>query len=139
MPIFLEYWNGTGWTLNTLDTSCTSLATTPSAYAGNTAAAACYGIGCTAVGAGAVGSIYETRVKNVGANLPTPTYSSATFSFGQRNVLLAAPKASGTLGISIEAPTWLKLGPVDPTGVNPSGTIRFGTYNSRFIFLRENY
>jgi hypothetical protein len=52
---------------------------------------------------------------------------------------LAAPKASGTLGLSLEVPSWLKLGPVDPTGANPSAQIRFGTYNSRFIFLRENY
>jgi MSHA biogenesis protein MshQ len=139
MPVFLEYWSGSGWSLNALDTACTSLVASPSAFGGNTAASSCYGTGCTSVSAGSVGSLYETRVKGVAANLPTPSYSSPTFSFGQRNVLLAAPKASGTIGISIEAPTWLKIGPVDPTGVNPSATLRFGTYNSRFIFLRENY
>ena len=139
MPVFLEYWSGTGWSPNALDTSCTSLVATPTAFGGNTAAASCYGTGCTAVSTGSVGSLYETRVKGVGANLPTPSYSAATFSFGQRNVMLAAPKASGTIGLSIEVPTWLKTGPVDPTGVNPSASVRFGTYNSRFIFLRENY
>jgi hypothetical protein len=54
-------------------------------------------------------------------------------------VVLSAPKASGTVSMSVEAPAWLKLGPNDPTGINPSASIRFGTYNSRFIFLRENY
>jgi MSHA biogenesis protein MshQ len=139
MPVFLEYWNGSGWGLNTLDTSCTSLAAAPSPFAGNTAASACYGNACTGIATGGAGSFYETRVKNVGANVPAPSYSAATFSFGQRNVLLAAPKASGTIGISVEAPTWLKIGPIDPTGANPSASVRFGIYNSRFIFLRENY
>ena len=140
VPVFVEYWNGTGWTPNTLDATCTRLATTPTAFGGNTAAASCFGTGCTAVSSGSVGSIYTTRVKTVGANAVAPlSYSSPQFSFGQRNVMLSAPKASGTVGMSVEAPSWLKLGPNDPTGVNPSATIRFGTYNSRFIFLRENY
>lgn len=139
LPVFLEYWNGTGWATNTLDTSCTSLAASPTPFGSNAAAAACYGTGCATVTAGSVGSLYETRIKGVGANLPTPSYGASTFAFGQRNVLLAAPKASGSIGLSIEAPTWLKIGPIDPTGVNPSATLRFGTYNSRFIFLRENY
>jgi hypothetical protein len=139
MPVFLEYWSGSGWSPNALDISCTSLVASPTAYGSNTAAASCYGTGCTGVSTGSVGSLYETRVKGVAANLPTPSYSSSTFSFGQRNVLLAAPKASGTIGLSIEVPTWLKIGPIDIAGSNPSATIRFGTYNSRFIFLRENY
>jgi MSHA biogenesis protein MshQ len=140
VPVFVEYWNGTGWTPNTLDATCTRLATTPTAYGGNTAAASCFGTGCTAVSSGSVGSIYTSRVQAVGANAVAPlSYSSPQFSFGQRNVTLSAPKASGTLGLSVEVPAWLKLGPNDPTGVNPSATIRFGTYNSRFIFLRENY
>ena len=54
-------------------------------------------------------------------------------------MILAAPKASGTLGVSILAPTWLKIGPTNPTGANPSATVRYSSYNSRFIFLRENY
>jgi hypothetical protein len=78
-------------------------------------------------------------VKTVGANTVAPSYASPQFSFGQRNVVLSAPKASGTINMSVEAPSWLKLGPNDPTGINPSASIRFGTYNSRFIFLRENY
>ena len=49
------------------------------------------------------------------------------------------PKQSGMIGISIEAPTWLEIGPNDPTGADPIATVRFGSYNSRFIFLRENY
>jgi hypothetical protein len=102
--------------------------------------AACFGTGCTAVSSGSVGSIYALRVKTVGANAVGPvTYSSPQFSFGQRNVVLTAPKVTGTITMSVEAPSWLKLGPNDPTGVNPFGTIRFGSYNSRFIFLRENY
>jgi hypothetical protein len=92
------------------------------------------------VSTGSVGSIYTSRVKTVGANTVGPlSYSSPQFSFGQRNVVLSAPKASGTISMSVEAPAWLKLGPNDPTGINPSASIRFGTYNSRFIFLRENY
>ena len=140
VPVFVEYWNGTGWAANSLDATCTRLATTPTAFGGNTAAASCFGTGCTSVSSGGVGSIYTTRVQTVGANAVAPlSYSSPQFSYGQRNVVLTAPKASGTLGLSVEAPSWLKLGPNDPTGVNPSATIRFGTYNSRFIFLRENY
>jgi MSHA biogenesis protein MshQ len=140
VPVFVEYWSGTGWTPNALDATCTRLVTTPTAYAGNTAVASCFGTGCTAVSTGTVGSIYTSRVKTVGANAVGPlSYSSPQFSFGQRNVVLSAPKASGTVSMSVEAPSWLKLGPNDPTGINPSATIRFGTYNSRFIFLRENY
>jgi hypothetical protein len=54
-------------------------------------------------------------------------------------VVLSAPKASGTLSLSLEVPSWLKVGPIDPTSTNPSAEIRFGTYNSRFIFRREDY
>jgi hypothetical protein len=139
IPFRLEYWNGTGWAPNTLDTACTSLATTPTAFGGNSASAACFGTGCTSPSAGAVGSIYTTPVRGVPANATAPSYASPNFSFGVRNVVLSAPKASGSLGLSLEVPSWLKLGPVNPTGVNPSATVRFGTYNSRFIFLRENY
>ena len=140
VPVFLEYWMGSGWALNTLDASCTRLATTPTAFAGNVAASSCFGNGCTAVSSGSAGSIYTTRVQTVASNAVAPlSYSSPQFSFGQRNVMLTAPKASGTIGMSVEAPSWLKLGPNDTAGTNPSATIRFGTYNSRFIFLRENY
>jgi MSHA biogenesis protein MshQ len=146
VPVFLEYWNGTGWALNALDATCTRLAAGSNAFAGNGAAAACFGntVGpvaptCSSTTTGSVGSIYTTRVKTVGANTVAPSYASPQFSFGQRNVVLSAPKASGTINMSVEAPSWLKLGPNDPTGINPSASIRFGTYNSRFIFLRENY
>ena len=54
-------------------------------------------------------------------------------------MVLAAPKASGTLGVSVQAPAWLKIGPTNTTGANPSATVRYSSYNSRFIFLRENY
>jgi hypothetical protein len=142
MPALLEYWSGAanGWRPNTLDVTCTRLANPPpAAFGGNTATAACYGAGCTSTTTGPVGSIYTAQKKTVPANSGAPSYSAATFSYGQRNVMLAAPKANGTLGISIEAPTWLKIGPVDPAGANPSAIVRYGTYNSRFIFLRENY
>ena len=140
VPVWLEYWNGSGWTPNTLDTSCTSLAPAPpTAYGGNGAANACFGSGCTGTSSGSAGSVYTSRVKGVSANAVTPSYSAPQFAYGERNVLLSAPKASGTLGLSLEAPAWLKLGPNDPGGTNPAATVRFGTYNSRFIFLRENY
>jgi hypothetical protein len=139
VPVRLDYWNGTGWAPNLLDTACTSLAATPTPFAGNTATAACFGSGCSSTTAGAVGSLYTTQVKGVAANAVTPSYSAPTFSSGVRSVVLTPPKQSGTLGLSMQAPAWLKLGPINPTGVNPSATLRFGTYNSRFIFLRENY
>jgi MSHA biogenesis protein MshQ len=140
VPVLLEYWNGTAWTPNVLDTACTGLATTPTPFGGNAAPAACYGGGCSSVSAGTVGSIYTARVQNVGANSVGPlTYGSPLFSYGQRNVMLTGPKASGSITMSVAAPAWLKIGPVAPSGANPSGTLRFGTYNSRFIFLRENY
>lgn len=143
VPVLLEYWGGGAWVPNLLDTSCTSLAPLPSvAFGGNTTANACYGgTGslCTSTTAGPVGSIYTTQLNNVPANTGTPVYSSPQFSFGQRNLVLAAPKKSGTLGVAVQAPTWLKIGPVNTAGTNPSGTVRYGSYNSRFIFLRENY
>jgi hypothetical protein len=83
--------------------------------------------------------ICATCSGNVQANAGVPTYSSAQFSFGQRNMILAAPKASGTLGVSILAPAWLKTGPTNLTGANPSASVHYSSYNSRFIFLRENY
>ena len=87
-----------------------------------------------------MGSIYTTRIQTVASTAVAPlSYTSPQFSFGQRSVMLTAPKATGTIGMSVEAPSWLKLGANDVSGANPSATIRFGTYNSRFIFLRENY
>ena len=140
VPVWIQYWNGSGWAPNALDTSCTSLAPAPpAAFGGNTAAAACFGSSCTGTAAGGVGSVFVSRIKNVQANTTTPSYSSSQFSFGQRNMVLAAPKATGTIGLSVQAPTWLTLGPNDPTGANPSATLNFGSFNSRFIFLRENY
>ncbi|MEO8631229.1 MAG: DUF6701 domain-containing protein [Betaproteobacteria bacterium] len=139
MPLYLEYWAGSGWASTSLDVSCTSLASPPTAYGGNTAAAACFGTTCSGTAVGTAGSIYTARVKGVSANAAAPSYSTGLFSYGQRSLLISPPKASGTLGLSIEAPAWLKLGPNDPTGINPSATVRFGSYNSRFIFLRENY
>jgi MSHA biogenesis protein MshQ len=138
VPVWLEYWAGSAWMPNPLDTSCTTLAAAPTPFGGNTASKACFGT-CTSTTAGGVGSIYNSQIKTVGANAVTPSYSSTQFSFGLRNVILSAPKASGMIGISIEAPTWLEIGPNDPTGADPVATVRFGTYNSRFIFLRENY
>jgi MSHA biogenesis protein MshQ len=140
VPVRLDYWSGTGWAPNTLDVTCTSLASRPPpAFGSNTAASACFGSGCTSTTAGAAGSLYTSRVKGVNANAVTPSYSASTFSNGVRSVVFSAPKQSGTLNFSVEAPLWLKIGPVNPTGTNPLGAIRFGTYNSRFIFLRENY
>jgi MSHA biogenesis protein MshQ len=140
VPVRLEYWTGTGWAPNALDATCTSLAAPPPpAFGSNTAGSACFGSGCTSATAGAAGSLYTTRVKGVNANAVTPSYSASTFSNGVRSVVLSAPKQSGSLNFSVEAPLWLKIGPVNPTGTNPFGVIRFGTYNSRFIFLRENY
>jgi hypothetical protein len=135
----LEYWNGGGWAPSALDSACTSLSASPTAFAGNAAAGACFGTGCSSVSNGAVGSLYTSRVKGVGANAVSPSYSSPQFSYGRRNVMLSAPKASGTLNFSVEVPLWLKLGPTNPSGINPSASVRFGSYNSRFIFLRENY
>jgi MSHA biogenesis protein MshQ len=138
VPVRLEYWNGSGWAPNTLDATCTSLVATPTPFGGNGAPAACFGT-CTSATAGGVGSLFTSRIRGVTANATTPSYANPRFSFGVRNVVLSAPKASGNLGLSLEVPSWLKLGPVNPTGANPAATIRFGTYNSRFIFLRENY
>ncbi|HTS53251.1 MAG TPA: DUF6701 domain-containing protein, partial [Burkholderiales bacterium] len=146
LPVAIEYWNGSGWAANTLDATCTKLAPGSNAYGGNGAGTACFGNTvlptaptCTSTTSGSVGSIYTSQVKGVAANAVSPSYASPAFSFGTRNVTVSAPKASGTLGMSMEVPSWLKLGPNDPTGINPSATLRFGTYNSRFIFLRENY
>ncbi len=146
VPVLLEYWSGSAWMANPLDASCTRLlGPPPTAYGGNGAAAACYGgasgsgAQCTSTTAGGVGSIYTTQLSNVPANSGVPAYSAATFAYGQRNVMLAAPKAAGTLGVSVQAPAWLKIGPTNATGANPSATVRYSSYNSRFIFLRENY
>jgi len=146
LPVWLEYWGGSAWMPNLLDTACTRLlGPPPTAFGGNTAAAACYGgapasgAQCTSAAAGGVGSIYTTQLSNVPANSGVPSYSAATFSFGQRNVVLAAPGAAGTMGVSVQAPPWLKTGPVNASGANPTATVRYSSYNSRFIFLRENY
>jgi MSHA biogenesis protein MshQ len=139
-PVRLEYWTGTGWAPNLLDATCTSLAPRPPpAFGGNGSTAACFGAACTAASAGGVGSLFTTSVKGVNANAVTPSYAASTFASGLRSVVLSAPKQSGTLNFAVEAPLWLKIGPVNPTGTNPLALLRFGTYNSRFIFLRENY
>src|SRR5262249_41006850 len=127
VPVFLEYWMGSGWALNTLDATCTRLATTPTAFAGNGAASSCFGNGCTAVSSGSAGSIYTTRVQTVASNAVAPlSYSSPQFSFGQRNVILTAPKAAGTIGMSVEVPSWLRLGPNHPSVITRPRTIPSG-------------
>ena len=110
---------------NLLDTACTRLlGPPPTAFGGNTATGACYGGAaasgnqCTSTTAGGVGSIYTAQLSNVPANSGVPTYGAAAFSYGQRNVILAAPKAAGTLGVSVQAPAWLKIGPTNATGAN---------------------
>jgi MSHA biogenesis protein MshQ len=139
-PVRLEYWTGTGWAPNLLDASCTSLAPRPPpAFGGNGTTAACFGAACTGPSSGGVGSLYTASVKGVNANAVTPGYAASTFASGVRSVVLSSPKQSGTLKFEVEAPLWLRIGPVNPTGTKPFGLMRFGTYNSRFIFLRENY
>jgi MSHA biogenesis protein MshQ len=140
VPVRVEYWTGAGWAPHAQDASCTALAPPPPpSFGGNTAAAACFGAPCTANNAGGVGSSFTTQVKGVAANALSPSYAASTFSSGVRSVVMSAPKQTGTLSFSVEAPLWLKIGPVNPTGTNPLGSLRFGSYNSRFIFLRENY
>jgi MSHA biogenesis protein MshQ len=138
VPVWLEYWTGSAWQANTLDATCTTLAASPTGFGGNTTNNGCFGGGCTSNTAGGVGSLYTTKIQ-LNATAVSLSYSSAQFSYGLRNVILSAPKASGSLKISIEAPTWLEIGPINTTASDPVATIRFGTYNSRFIFLRENY
>ena len=70
VPVLLEYWSGSAWMPNLLDATCTRLlGPPPTAYGGNTAAAACYGgapasgAQCTSTTAGGVGSIYTTQLR----------------------------------------------------------------------------
>ncbi len=134
MTMRSEFWNGTGWVLNNVDT-CTNATLAFAAVGtpnitGNTCvwdtgtAPGNSGVGCVA--APAAGRQYrETGV--------------AGFA-GDFNLWLRAPGAgnAGSIDVTATVPAWLQFnwrGAV----ANPTGRATFGVYRSPLIYRRENY
>lgn len=112
-----EYFNGTGWVLNT-DDSCTVLATTP------TSPQALNPSGSTALTCG-------------GATCTTATPVVA----GDLRLQLSAPGTAGFADIGLDVPAWLEFPWISAVPANPSGRATFGVYrgNQRLIYRRERY
>jgi hypothetical protein len=130
IPLTLQYFNGTGWATNTLDT-CTTLAANNVAYAFSGNITACNTAGTLSGSA-----------PNLTLNLSAPGLNST----GQANMTLnLGSTASGNTCTSVggagPAATaanhpWLQQG-----AINPTARATFGIYQGRkpFIYLRESY
>ena len=135
VPFRTEYWNGTGWVLNSAD-SCTgdtslgsnnavtvSLASVPAALTcildnGNPGLS---GAGCAAAAASA------KRYREGATPALTPPFS------GDFNLWLRAPGGGnpGSATVTAVVPTWL--------GVVPPARVLFGVYKFPLIYRREVY
>ncbi len=131
LPVTLQYFNGSGWTTNTLD-NCTTLAANnfSHAFSGNLAACETAGslsgsapnlsLHLTAPGAGNAGT--DDLILNLGN---TASSNTCTTVGGPGPAATAANKP------------WLLL----PDGANPAARATFGIYrgNNSFIYQRESY
>ncbi len=131
-----QYWNGTGYQVNT-DDSCSSVPTPATV------------IQATPLSPGL--TFYPLTATNQLGSGDTSVVSNPPFISGSSNLLLSAPGAGhyGYLDIVTAAPLWLQANwdGIDRSGVgdfyaeNPRARALFGVYkgNSRFIDYREIY
>jgi MSHA biogenesis protein MshQ len=121
MSLTAQYWNGTGFALNTFD-SCTSL-TVPTSASGMV-----FGTGNLAAG--------ETT-----ASIQGLSSGSGVLLTGDAALRLTAPGSgnNGYATITIATPSWLKYPWASATATDASARATFGIYKSPLIYRRENY
>ena len=131
VPVITEYFNGSNWSLNSLD-SCTNLALTSNILLSNPAS-----------GNNRPGD----TVMIIESSTSSATLLNTTFSSGQGNLSFSAPGEDNQGYIDIKGELtgfdWLQFD-WNSDGVfseNPSGRASFGLYNGsdRLIFRREVY
>jgi MSHA biogenesis protein MshQ len=121
MSLTAQYWDGSGYVLNALD-SCTSL-TVPTSVSGMV-----FGAGNLTAG--------ETT-----ASLRGVSSGSVVLLNGNGVLSLTKPGTgnSGFVDITVTAPTWLQYPWTSSTPSSPKGRATFGIYKSPLIYRRENY
>lgn len=130
MAFRTEFWNSTGWTLNSADV-CTG-DTTLAAGTLNAVSLTLSGMTCVwdalpAPGLSNTGCATTAPAGRKYLEGATPTIGFA----GDFNLWLKKSGTSGTVTVTPTVPTW--LGPV------PSARATFGIYKTPIIYMRENY
>ena len=145
VPFLAEYWNGSGWTVNALD-SCTGNAALP------LGAANAISVGLAtiapAVWATCVQDSGSPGLSGAGCILAAPASQSfregpvAGFA-GNFNLNLRAPGSGNTGAVTVtgNVPVWLQFPWTGLADMNPSARATFGINggNNIFIYQRENY
>jgi len=128
-----EYWNGSGWVLNKLD-SCTGNTTLDSKNAVSVALASAPAALATCVrdsgnpglsGAGCATATTSSAKRYIEGAAPTLGFA------GDFNLWLQAPKQFGATTITATVPSWL--------GSSATAKATFGRYKSPVIYRREVY
>jgi MSHA biogenesis protein MshQ len=121
MSLTAQYWNGTGFALNTSD-SCTSLPVPTSA------SGMVFGTGNLAAG--------ETT-----ASIQGFTSGSGVLLAGDAALRLTAPGSgnNGFVTLTIATPSWLRYPWTSSTLTDAAARATFGIYKSPLIYRRENY
>lgn len=134
LPMLLtaQYWNGTGWATNTLDSCTTGVSlnavivsgalTVSKVCAWDSGAPGLSGMGCSAAGVSSKKFASPASAGNFNLNLQKP---GAGFA--------------GTADITVTVPTWLQSVGNGSVVSSPKGRATFGVYKSPLIYLRENY
>jgi uncharacterized repeat protein (TIGR01451 family) len=103
-----QYFNGTYWLPNTLDNSTT--------FNSNLSTAS--------------GNVVASVVTGLAGGVSVVNPGSVTVVAGVRTITLAAPGVSGSVNLTLNAPSYL---------LRNTGRATFGIYKSPLIYLRENY
>ncbi len=132
MSFTAQYWNGSGWSLNSLDTDTTSTLSFAAVGSNNITSNTCIiesgnnsGKGCAAAPAVASRAYLQGGVAGFAGNF---------------NLWLKAPGTghAGSIDITAAAPTWLRYNWTG-TQANPGARATFGIFKSPLIYRRENY
>ncbi len=121
VSVTAQYWNGTAFTLNTID-SCTQLPVPLS-------------------GSGLVFGAGNLTAGESVASINAVTSGSGTLALGDAGFKMSKPGVgnNGYVDITITAPAWLRFPWSGAGDANPSARATFGLYKSRLIYRRENF
>jgi MSHA biogenesis protein MshQ len=132
MSFNAQYWNGSAWSLNSLDTDTTTTLSFAAVGSSNITSNTCVieagnnsGKGCAAAPAVVSRAYLQGGVAGFAGNF---------------NLWLKAPGTghAGSIDITAVAPTWLKFNWAG-TQANPTARATFGVFKSPLIYRRENY
>jgi MSHA biogenesis protein MshQ len=129
MAFRTEFWNGTGWTLNSADV-CTGDASLGAANAVSltlSSGLTCVWDALPAPGLSNAGCATAAPAGRKYLEGATPTIGFA----GDFNLWLKKPGTAGTVTVTPTVPAWL--------GAVPAARATFGIYKTPIIYMRENY